>query len=110
MKIKYPYDILIIGVISSWFLGFLISCFEVLITRNVDNLLWFLMVADILILLRKYELDKFEDQASLTWVEPSFLMLNWLTIGMGLTGFLITFSQYWLAKEIRYFRTYPNNW
>jgi hypothetical protein len=69
----------------------------------MDALLWFLMVADILILVRKNELNKVEDQSKLKWVESSFLIVNLITILIAFAGFLITFNQDWLAKEIRYF-------
>lgn len=104
MKIKYPYDILIIGVFSSWFLGILFFLFQSLKAREDIPIMTFLALGgDILILLYKSKFDRFEDQSKLAWVEPIFLIGNLVTIMMALGVFLITFSQYWLSKELRYF-------
>src|SRR5688572_28548435 len=102
MTIKYPHNILINGIISSCLFGFLISLFEGLSTGNVNVMMWYLIIPVILLMLRKSELDKLEDQDRLTEVEPVLLIASLLIGLLGLSGFLVTFSQYWLAMEIRY--------
>lgn len=104
MKIKYPYDILIIGIFSSWLLGFLFFLFQSLLTQDKIPIMFCLgLVGNTLLLLYKSKFDKFDDQSKLIWVESFFLVGNLVTIVIALSIFLVTFSQYWLAKELRYF-------
>lgn len=99
---KYPYDILIIGAFSSWFLGTLFFLFQLPARGNIPVIIGFAVVAS-LILLYKSKIDQFEDQDKRAWVESFLLLWNLVTIISALTVFLITFSEYWFAKELRYF-------
>jgi hypothetical protein len=105
MKIKYPYDILMIGVSSSWFLGFLFFLFQSLTNREYIPAVFYLavLIGTILILVYKSQLDQSEDQSKSEGVEQYFLIASLMTVCIALVVFLITFSQYWLAKELRYF-------
>jgi len=102
MKTKHFYNILINGILYSWTIGFLVSILQSLIVKDSSAVMWFLLIASIIILMLKNELNKSSDISKLVWVESFFLIANIVTILIAIGGFLVTFSKYWLAKDIAY--------
>ena len=103
MKMKHRYSILANSMLSSWLLGFLVLLFQSLASQDVHPIIWLILIAVILIWIHKFELDKSVDDTKLTWAEQFFLIANLITVIFAFGGFLVILSQYWLAKELKYF-------
>ena len=84
------------------FLGFLTSLFQVLVVQNMSRILWFFLFLGILIWLYKLEFDKVKDESRLEWVEQFFLVANLVMVLLALGSIGVTFSKYWLAKDVKY--------
>jgi len=102
MKIKRYYNILVFGMMISLFLVFLASLFQVLVFQNTPRVLWFFLFLDVLIWLYKLEFDKVKDESRLEWVEQFFLVANLIVVLLALGAIGVTFSKYWLAKDMKY--------